>query len=288
MTKETSSANALLQIGFFRITLGIYLLIYNVPFWPKLDLMYGSDSMLPPGYLPDYLVRAPAYFPWPEQWFPLLFAVMLIFIVVFTCGLLSTWMIVPLYLLQVYFYHANPLIIHEAQPLANLFLFLFFFLPPDSAPRINVGRGFVFTKENTAELKTLLTIIIAFFGVYYFVVGVKKLPDPLWRQGSALQYILDWNGVARENWLNALVSGQPWLARIMSYGTLCFEMSFLFFIFTRLRIYYIFAGLALHGGIFLTMDVGSLSLALIVWYALLFDQHVRAQLAALLPFRRQT
>ena len=281
MSNPSPANDSLLEIGFFRITLGIYLLIYNLPFWPKLDLMYGSQSMLPPGFLPDYLVRAPAFFPWPAAWFPLLFGLMLLLIALFTCGLLNTWTLVPLYLLQVYFYHANPLIIHEAQPLANLFLFLFFFLPPDSPP-VLVGRPrYVFTAENTAELRGLLRIIIGFFGVYYFIVGIKKLPDPLWREGLALQYILDWNGVARDNWLTAIITGHPWLAKVMSYGTLMFEMSFIFLIFTPLRILYIIAGLGLHGGIFLTMDVGSLSLALVVWYALLFDQRVRKQILTL-------
>lgn len=277
---------ALLEIGFFRITLGIYLLIYNLPFWPKLDLIYGRDGMLPPGFLPDYLVQSPDFFPWPTAWFPLLFGAMTVLIVLFTCGVLNTWMLVPLYFLQIYFYHANPLIIHEAQPLANLFLFLFFFLPPDSAPVLSGRPRFTFTQENTAELRALLRIIIGFFGVYYFIVGLKKLPDPLWREGLALQYILDWNGVARDNWLTALITGQPWLAKVMSYGTLLFEMSFVFLIFTPLRILYIVAGLGLHGGIFLTMDVGSLSLALIVWYALLFDQRVRGQIVKWISSRK--
>ncbi len=282
MNKNIPSNNELLEIGFFRITLGIYLLIYNLPFWSKLDMIYGSSGMLPAGFLPNHLVRAPSFFPWPALWFPGLFAIMIVLIVLFACGALNIWTLIPLYVLQVYFYHANPLIIHEAQPLANLFLFLFFFLPPNSAPRLVPGRGYVFTEERTAELTSLLRIIIAFFGVYYFLVGIKKLPDPLWREGLALQYILDWNGVARDNWLNAWITGHPWIAKVMSYGTLTFEMSFLFLVFTPLRLLCIAAGLALHGGIFLTMDVGSLSLALIVWYALLFDARVRRQLASLL------
>ena len=286
MNKTPHPQNNLFEIGYFRITLGIYLLIYNLPFWSKLELMFGKGSMLPAGFLPDYLLQAPEFFPWPGAWFPGLFLLMIVLIVLFTCGLLNKWTLVPLYILQVYFYHANPLIIHEAQPLANLFLFLFFFLPPNSAPRLVSGTGYVFTDANRAELNSLLRIIIAFFGIYYFIVGMKKLPDPLWREGSALQYILEWNGVARDGWLNAWIAGQPWLARIMSYGTLAFEMSFIFLVFTPLRILCIAAGLALHAGIFLTLDVGSLSLALIVWYALLFDEKVRRQMAGIFTGRK--
>ncbi|MBZ0165988.1 MAG: HTTM domain-containing protein, partial [Candidatus Omnitrophica bacterium] len=135
---------------------------------------------------------------------------------------------------------------------------------------------------NISELKSLLKIIIVFFGIYYFFVGMKKLPDPLWRQGAALQFILDWNGVARDNFLTQFISGTPWLARIMSYGTLVFEMSFIFLVFTPLRPLCIVAGLMLHCGILLTMDVGTLSLALMVWYALLFDERTRRQCSNIL------
>ena len=37
----------LLEIGLFRIALGIYLLFYSLPFLPKLSLYYGTQGMLP-------------------------------------------------------------------------------------------------------------------------------------------------------------------------------------------------------------------------------------------------
>ena len=270
--------SSLLEIGLFRITLGVYLLYYNFLLLPHVSVYFGTDGMLPKHYLPKLLMVAPDFFPWPEYWFIVLFYAMMALLGCFTLGLLNKLTLVPLYLLQLYFYHANPLIIHEPQPLANLFLFLFFFLPPNSPPYLWNRTGFEFTEDNIRELKGLLKIIIIFFGVYYFFVGIKKLPDPLWRQGLAIKNILLWPGVARQNLLTQIITQTPGISQIFSYGTMIFEMSFIFLVFTPTRFILIIGGFLLHGGIFCTMEVGTLSQALLVWYALLLDEPTRKRL----------
>ena len=175
------------------------------------------------------------------------------------------------------FYHANPMIIHEPQPLANLFLFMFFFLPPNSAPCLGSSNAFQWDDSDIKHMKLLLKIIIVFFGIYYFFVGVKKLPDPLWRNGLALAHILDWAGITRDNFLTHTISQSRLLSTIFTYGTLLFEIGFIFLIFTPARVVLIIIGVLFHVGIFLTMEVGTLSQALIVWYALLLDQDTRTR-----------
>lgn len=268
----------LLEIGLFRITLGVYLLYYNFLLLPHVKDYFGLGGMLPKYYLPKYLMVPPEFFPWPEYWFVGLFYVMLVLLVLFTLGLLNKLTLIPLYAVQLYFYHANPLIIHEPQPLANLFLFLFFFLPPNSPPLWFNRHGFEFTEENIKELHGLLKIIILFFGVYYFFVGIKKLPDPLWREGLAIKNILLWPGVARQNFLTVFITQTPGVSQLFSYATMLFEMSFIFLVFTRLRFIVIIAGILFHFGIFCTMEVGTLSQVLMVWYALLLDQPTRMKL----------
>jgi len=276
--KPFTKTSPFLEIGLFRITLGIYLLYYNFLLLPHVTVYFGLGGMLPKYYLPKFLMVAPDFFPWPEYWFIVLFYVMMALLFCFTLGFLNKLTLIPLYLLQLYFYHANPLIIHEPQPLANLFLFLFFFLPPNSPPFLLNRNGFEFTEYKIKELKSLLKIIVFFFGVYYFFVGIKKLPDPLWRQGLAIKNILLWPGVARQNLLTAFITQTSGASQIFSYGTMLFEMSFIFLVFTPLRFILIIGGLLLHGGIFCTMEVGTLSQILLVWYALLLDQPTRKKL----------
>lgn len=275
MNKKT--CYPLLEIGLFRIALGIYLLFYSLPFLPKLSLYYGTQGMLPAYFLPKFLMVAPDFFPFPSLWFHSLFIAMLILTVLFTLGYLNKFTLIPLYLLQIYFYHANPMIIHEPQPLANLFLFMFFFLPPNSTPRAQSTNTFSWDDSDIKHTQLLLKIIIVFFGIYYFFVGVKKLPDPLWRNGLALAHILDWAGITRGNFISNTISQSEWLSKLFSYATLLFEISFIFLIFTPARMVLIIVGVLFHTGIFLTMEVGTLSQVLIVWYALLLNQNTRQQ-----------
>lgn len=275
--KTAKDKTPLLEIGLFRITLGVYLLYYNLLLLPNVSLYFGLEGMLPKYFLPKFLMVAPDFFPWPEYWFIVLFYLMMVLLICFMFGLLNKLTLIPLYLLQLYFYHANPLIIHEPQPLANLFLFLFFFLPPNSPPLLLNKNSFEFTEDNIKELKSLLRIIIFFFGVYYLFVGLKKLPDPLWRQGLAIKNILLWPGVARQNFLTEFITRTPGISQIISYGTLLFEIGFAFLVFTPLRFLLIAGGILLHGGILCTMEVGTLSQVLLVWYALLLDEPTRAK-----------
>ncbi len=269
------SSSALLEIGIFRICLGIYLLLYNWHFVTRLDMYFGTQGMLPKYMLPKFLMVAPDFFPFPSIWFPALFFSMMILIVAFTLGWLNRWGLAVLFVLQVYFYHANPLIIHEPQPLANLFVFLFFFLPPNSSPVLIRSSQPNWSQQQIRDYESLIRIIIVFFGLYYFIVGAKKLPDPLWRDGSALKHILTWSGVARHTPLNQWIGDSLWLSRILSYSTMIFEMGFIWVVFTRWRIYLVIAGILFHLGIWMTMDVGTLSQVLIVWYGLLLDHPTR-------------
>ncbi|MGE0268687.1 MAG: hypothetical protein AB7S78_09580 [Candidatus Omnitrophota bacterium] len=275
--KTAKYKTPLLEIGLFRITLGVYLLYYNLLLLPHVSLYFGLEGMLPKYFLPKFLMVAPDFFPWPEYWFIVLFYSMMILLICFILGWLNKLTLIPLFLLQLYFYHANPLIIHEPQPLANLFLFLFFFLPPNSPPLLLNKNSFEFTEDNIKELKSLLRIIIFFFGVYYLFVGLKKLPDPLWRQGLAIKHILLWPGIARQNFITAFITQTPGVSQVISYGTLLFEIGFIFLVFTPLRFLLIVGGILLHGGIFCTMEVGTLSQVLLVWYALLLDEPTRAK-----------
>ena len=115
-------------------------------------------------------------------------------------------------------------------------------------------------------------ILILFLGVYYFWAGIKKLPDPNFLHGTALEYIISWPIMAKNLTLNLfLVKHFVWTTRLFNYLTLIFEITFLFLIYTRFRIYYIFFGILLHAMIYITLEVGNFSFVMLLWYVLLMD-----------------
>ena len=163
-----------------------------------------------------------------------------------------------LYLLNMSFYLWNPLIIHEPQPLTNLFFISFFLLP---------------LKDNDLYDSWLKDALIVFLGIYYLLSGVKKLPDINFLKGVALEQILSWPVMAKSIDLNLLmVKYLKYPIRVFNYLTLIFEIGFIFFIFTSFRIYLILFGILLHLLIYMTLEVGNFSWVMLLWYALLLDQ----------------
>jgi len=274
-----------LEVGLFRIAFGLYLLYYNSLLLPKLSLYFGPESIIHPLLLPPFFNSPSFSFLWNTPTVTVLFVLMFLMIICFTLGLLNKASLIPLIILQLFFYHSNPLILHEPQPLANLFLFWFLFLPPNTAPSI-LKNSLSLNDQQQLDIKHILRILIAFFGIYYMIVGCKKLPDPLWLKGEALKHLISWPAVSRDNFLTHLFVITPGVAMLLTYATLIFEIGFIFIVFTRYRFVLIPLGLVLHGGIYLTMEVGSLSQILVVWYALLLDHSTRQRLLNMCSFKR--
>jgi hypothetical protein len=154
------------------------------------------------------------------------------------------------------FNQQNPYIIHEPQPMALLMLISFFCLP------LNDKYNFE---------KVYMSLLLLFLGIYYFLAGYKKLPDPLWLKGDALTQIMQWDIVAQNitfnRWLIQILPGI--LFKFTNYAVLIFELTFFFFVFTKWKKYLIPIGLCFHILIFMFLDVGSFSQLMLVWYALL-------------------
>jgi hypothetical protein len=105
----------------------------------------------------------------------------------------------------------------------------------------------------------------------YLHTGLGKVWDGDWGEdwlsGEAIYWVL--NDLAISRWSYLDVPVPMWLCKLASWGTLVFEIGFpLAVLFRRLRPWWLLAGVALHVGIFLTMEVGWFSQATLCWYAL--------------------
>ena len=100
----------------------------------------------------------------------------------------------------------------------------------------------------------------------YLFTGLAKLGEDYYN-GVALYWVL--NDVAVTRWPYGTFPVPMFPCRLMTWGTLAFELSFSFLVWVKpLRRYVLLAGLGLHLGILLTMEIGWFSQVTMCWYAL--------------------
>lgn len=104
----------------------------------------------------------------------------------------------------------------------------------------------------------------------YLSAGLWKLQSPLWRDGSALYYVLNSNVFRRFPY--AVPTNVEWLTTLATYGTLFWELSFApMVLFRSTRSLALFTGALIHLGMFATMEVGAFHLVMLASYVAFLD-----------------
>lgn len=161
--------------------------------------------------------------------------------------------LIALYALFIVLWHLHPYEIHEPQQILSL-LFLYLILDKSSS---------------STQTKTWLKhFVLAFLCLYYFMAGLKKLPDPDWIQGSAIQRLWDWGALNQFDLYSPIVSQLVPVFKFATWFTLAFELLFPFFFYTRLRRYLLLVGALFHLGVSLVFNVGTFGLVMMLWYLL--------------------
>lgn len=249
-----------LEIHYFRKSLVLVQIGYYLSLLPRWTEFFSASGWIQGDYLEENYSLLQLFDSDAWRWGLLIALVAML--VMFFFGRLNRIGFILLYIINLSFYHWNPLIIHEPQPITNLFFLSFFFLPLND----NQERYDPWIKN----------ILILFLGLYYFLAGIKKLPDPHFLSGVALEQIISWSVMAKNLNLNLfLIDHFTWLLRPMNYVSLFFEIAFIFFVFTRFRPYLIIIGVIMHALIYLTLEVGNFSFVMMVWYVLLLDEKTR-------------
>jgi hypothetical protein len=116
----------------------------------------------------------------------------------------------------------------------------------------------------------------------YLSSGLYKLSYPMWRDGSAVHWALNLNVFHRAPW--PLPVGVAPLEVLLTWGTLIFELTFwLLVLFKRTRPLALAGGVALHAGLFATLELGPFSFLMIASYVCYLDPATTPRL-----FRRAT
>jgi hypothetical protein len=113
----------------------------------------------------------------------------------------------------------------------------------------------------------------------YLSAGLWKLYSPLWRDGSAVHYVLNTNIYHR--FPDALPPSLDGLTTVLTYATLFWEVAFAFFVLYRpTRKPVLIAGVLFHLGMLASMEVGPFHIVMLSGYVAFLDPFRAARLRA--------
>jgi hypothetical protein len=112
----------------------------------------------------------------------------------------------------------------------------------------------------------------------YVSAGIWKIFNPYWRDGSAVHYVVQSNVYRR------LAHGMPLafdhVVSVLTYGTLAWELSFgLLLLFAPTRRIAILAGILLHLGMLLTIEIGPFHYVMLASYLAFLNPDAVPQLS---------
>lgn len=106
--------------------------------------------------------------------------------------------------------------------------------------------------------------------VIYCSSGLHKLGFPVWRDGSAVHWALNLNYFHRLPW--PIPPSAAVLVALLTWSTLLFELAFPVLVcFRKTRIPTLIAGIALHVGLWATLELGPFSWIMIASYVAFLD-----------------
>ena len=126
-----------------------------------------------------------------------------------------------------------------------------------------------------------LYLIRCQMAVIYFTSGLFKVLSPAWRDGSAIHWVLNLNSFHRFPWVPG-PAVEPLLS-LLTWGTLLFELAFPVLVMWRpTRTITVLAGIGLHLGMGVTLELGLFSWVMLAGYIAFLDPIRVPQLAQLL------
>lgn len=138
----------------------------------------------------------------------------------------------------------------------------------------------------TKKIKPHMRILDKYFSlaivfqlcIIYFFAGLHKLQSEVWRNGTALYYILE-SADFHAGFLNDWIAGSRIATAVLTWTTLVFQLSFPFLIWhSRTRLIAVCTGVLFHLGIFFLMRIDNFSFVMLACYAILFEDKAYGKL----------
>jgi hypothetical protein len=248
-------------IAAFRVTFGLYMLIYFLTFLPNIELFFSNQGVYAPfaaSYnLPwpisdglVYLSNAPNWAPSVQvAWF--LYLCTLVLMLAFIVGY-RTKLVTPL-LFNFYLYHFFLSLAVKNCSYDRLIIIFFCMLCFGELDRVwSVGPK----NPNNTVSAWLTRLICLQVTLFYFGTGFYKLLTPYWHHGEILTMTLTSNwGTSAAFWLVNL--GLPmWVFDLMTWSLVAFELScgFLFYI-RKIQKWVFVLGLIFHLSVWIFLNI---------------------------------
>jgi hypothetical protein len=179
-----------------------------------------------------------------------------------TVGFRSDLAVLMSFVGQVAMTHWNSLPLSSAHQVATVLLFCLLWAPTGQVWSLDARSREGVLQPAPAWPLWLMRVQVA---IIYLSSGLYKFAYPMWRDGSAVHWALNLNAFHRFPW--------PWPASLapleafLTWSTLAFELMFwAFVLFRRTRPWILLAGIGLHLGLFLSLELGPFSPLMIASY----------------------
>jgi hypothetical protein len=193
-----------------------------------------------------------------------LFAALTAAFTLMTVGYQSRWVVPLCFLGTIVLRHWNPLPLSGAYSAFAGVLFCLAWADCSGAPSFDARRRDVSPANDTEPIWPMRLIRIQ-IALIYLNSGLWKLFGDEWQNGSAIHYVLQINNFHRFPF--EVPAGLEAMLAFTTYLTLFWEIAFVFMLFNRwTRILALWLGVALHGGMWLTLDLGPFSWVMIASY----------------------
>ena len=190
-----------------------------------------------------------------------------------TAGIGSFWAVVACFSGTVLQSFWNPLPLSGAHDVLTVMLFCLLWADCSASPSVDgwmARRGWIREPPPAVQPITPIRLMRIQVALIYMNSALWKLGGPTWRDGSSIHYVLNLNTFQRIP-IGVPVAFEPMLT-VLTYATLFWEMTFgllLLNVWTR-RAALLF-GIALHLGLWLTLELGTFSWVMLASYLAFLD-----------------
>jgi len=251
------------QYTFYRISLGIYLLIHFLYLLPYGTEVFSHQGMLSNSTFSPIIHAFPNIFLWFDS--PIIVSLILtlgaLASILLICGRFDRTAAFCLWLILTSLFGRNPLIANPSLPFIGWLLLAHLFIPPKPKDKFapwQLPNG----------IFTAAWIVMA---IGYSYSGFTKLSSPSWMDGTALFEVLS-SPLARNNFFVNGLLYFPLLLKLLSYSTLVLELLFApLACLKKLRPYLWLTLLSMHIGLLFFLKFVDLSMGMIILHLFTFN-----------------
>lgn len=204
----------------------------------------------------------------------------ILFSVFFMIGILQRISVIILYLLLFIFKIRNIYLLDGADNVISVILPFFLFINTYSLiSKYEIIKNKILCKFRLYKINNLLSYyfslaIMVQICIIYFFAGLHKLQGDVWRNGTALYYVLNSNDFS-PTIFNQYITKSLFIVKLLTWFTIFFQLTFPFFVwFKKSQKLYILLGVILHIGIFFMMKIDNFSFILISCYSIFLSNSI--------------